>query len=185
MPGSCRFALARVHPRIRGEYAEPRFQNAPVMGSPPHTRGIQTQKSGTAGYARFTPAYAGNTFGHCFRERETQVHPRIRGEYCQALPCLHCFLGSPPHTRGILDFFRLNRFNFRFTPAYAGNTEASKAEGDITVVHPRIRGEYRISRGCTETPKGSPPHTRGILPADEPEVVRGGFTPAYAGNTQS
>ena len=32
---------------------------------------------------------------------------------------------------------------------------------------------------------GSPPHTRGRLPADEPEVVRGGFTPAYAGKIES
>ena len=65
------------------------------------------------------------------------------------------YVGSPPHTRGILCLNHVNWNVLGFTPAYAGNT----------------------------TTKGSPPHTRGIprfIDCVE-SVCR--FTPAYAGNT--
>jgi len=74
---------------------------------------------------RFTPAYAGNTSeGHavqfCIR-----VHPRIRGEY--ASPCMILLMasGSPPHTRGIREEILDRIAAYRFTPAYAGNTQAA------------------------------------------------------------
>ena len=72
----------------------------------------------------------------------------------------------------------------RFTPAYAGNTQA---EGKCVVfvrVHPRIRGEYSFVRAEPEAIPGSPPHTRGILRPGRSQDVLLGFTPAYAGNTQ-
>ena len=53
-----------------------------------------------------------------------------------------CEMGSPPHTRGIrvipLDLL----IEFRFTPAYAGNTGHRQRMALFERVHPRIRGEY-------------------------------------------
>ena len=52
---------AWVHPRIRGEYSSKTLPNTPVVGSPPHTRGIPFNGTINQRLNRFTPAYAGNT----------------------------------------------------------------------------------------------------------------------------
>ena len=176
-------APARVHPRIRGEYSLPRFQNAPVMGSPPHTRGILLDGVIPAHRFRFTPAYAGNT-RFCHRSSDhAQVHPRIRGEYSTAVMLRPPCLGSPPHTRGIPLCFNLSSLASGFTPAYAGNTTAHRSGARAWQVHPRIRGEYRPARPRFVSSIGSPPHTRGILYLQTSCAAADGFTPAYAGNT--
>ena len=71
--------------------------------------------------------------------------------------------GSPPLTRGILCFCCWQMYSHR--------------------VHPRSRGEYRLSRSACNRFLGSPPLTRGIRPVSflERHMVR--FTPAHAGNT--
>ena len=57
------------------------------------------------------------------------------------------------------------------TPAYAGNTYASRQnnlpEGD----HPRLRGEYTPSLAPIAAIWGSPPLTRGIPESDDPGAV--------------
>ena len=74
---------------------------------------------------------------------------------------------------------------FRFTPAYAGNTEPHGGRNAGRQVHPRIRGEYRLPAVYGMDFGGSPPHTRGIPYPCFPLPVPHGFTPAYAGNTNS
>ena len=71
--------------------------------------------------------------------------------------------GSPPHTRGILLYEYVEPTPTRFTPAYAGNTNAFIFRQSGTGVHPRIRGEYSQKPTGKQLALGSPPHTRGIL----------------------
>ena len=111
----------------------------------------------------FTPAYAGNTCMNYFTNLCTKVHPRIRGEYSNSSPREMPSSGSPPHTRGIPWDFQVQRFFFRFTPAYAGNTVHLYYVMKEPMVHPRIRGEYHENAGEPCRTPGSPP--------------------AYAGNT--
>ena len=54
-------SVRRVHPRIRGEYFQIRFNSTVHVGSPPHTRGIHMYNIYKLPFNRFTPAYAGNT----------------------------------------------------------------------------------------------------------------------------
>ena len=72
---------------------------------------------------------------------------------------------------------------FRFTPAYAGNTDSRFLALARVQVHPRIRGEYLNQLICEHEVEGSPPHTRGIPMSARVIAVCLGFTPAYAGNT--
>ena len=77
---------------------------------------------------------------------------------------LSVVMGSPPHTRGIRHGGSPLSFMTGITPAHAGNT----LPHSVTIVpapdHPRTRGEYG-QRTCGQpADRGSPPHTRGILP---------------------
>ena len=76
--------LPEVHPRIRGEYKELNTDYKNVLGSPPHTRGIQGAEYRLQECFRFTPAYAGNTSDFHRPVGAREVHPRIRGEYLSA-----------------------------------------------------------------------------------------------------
>ena len=74
-------------------------------------------------------------------------------------------------------------FQFGFTPAHAGNTDAMSTAGPMLEVHPRSRGEYSQSPYTSHDLRGSPPLTRGIQRAFQPCSCRHRFTPAHAGNT--
>ena len=115
-------AEAWVHPRIRGEYRQSITPAHSSSGSPPHTRGIHYIRWQITRSQRFTPAYAGNTYGGLIPSTPAKVHPRIRGEYHPSTVKNRSKLGSPPHTRGIPSLFLRYVFSHRFTPAYAGNT---------------------------------------------------------------
>ena len=152
-------------------------------GSPPHTRGILRAYRMNPPRCGFTPAYAGNTQKPKSAGVQTQVHPRIRGEYLCYARENGIILGSPPHTRGILQENNLPVGCIRFTPAYAGNTFIVSLLRGIDQVHPRIRGEYRILPSFMRSIAGSPPHTRGIRATETEFTATSRFTPAYAGNT--
>ena len=76
-------------------------------GSPPHTRGILKIIGGSHGDCGITPAHAGNTSDFRFALRTCQDHPRTRGEYQYVTTQNLNDMGSPPHTRGILQEARL------------------------------------------------------------------------------
>ena len=94
-------------------------------------------------------------------------------------------MGSPPHTRGILNADPSRTASNGFTPAYAGNTLENCKIETVAQVHPRIRGEYSDKLSIASRLQGSPPHTRGIRDSAIQIVVRYRFTPAYAGNTKT
>ena len=113
----------------------------------------------------------------------SQVHPRLRGEY-QVKECWqNKEESSPQHTRGIRERMAAVNEAFRFTPAYAGNTQNHQLCGLPYQVHPRIRGEYQYLDAFGITSPGSPPLSRGIQVLSHLAILSHRFTPAFAGNT--
>ena len=93
------------------------------------------------------------------------------------------YIGSPPHTRGILGTAYLKSMLLGITPAYAGNTKCYGVNLPRVRDHPRIRGEYVVKIGICNKSTGSPPHTRGIQITIDLIYAVSRITPAYAGNT--
>ena len=89
--------------------------------------------------------------------------------------------GSPPHTRGKLDFLYLNAISLWITPAYAGKIRSAVLAHSQPEDHPRIRGENSLVSPKASRRRGSPPHTRGKLPMKQCHFSAPGITPAYAG----
>ena len=131
---------------------------------------------------RVIPAYAGNAPSCATRARGSPVHPPMRGE---RLPCpdqAWPHLGSSPHARGTLLGKNPQRAIERFIPACAGNAPWVRTSGWPRTVHPRMRGERRVSAESIMASIGSSPHTRGTPAADDPMTALVRFIPAYAGN---
>ena len=138
------------------------FAQCQKIGSPPHPRGISKSTVRNSTARRFTPASAGNIGWEKVIYWDTEVHPRIRGEYPVNACITPLTLGSPPHPRGISDTLSSLVLSLRFTPASAGNIYVKKNYKTCAEVHPRIRGEYRGRRRHIRKGIGSPPHPRGI-----------------------
>ena len=192
-----------VHPRIRGERMVTIAVRSGSVGSSPHTRGTQPLLRGGRPCARVIPVYAGNaqatTTGpylpdgssphtrgtRCRRpsgRRIVSAHPRIRGERRTDRPARERCIGSSPHTRGTRRLPEQTVGHQRFIPAYAGNAVSHRVALCGHAVHPRIRGERRITRTPAPLHSGSSPHTRGTLDRATVPRAAGRFIPAYAGN---
>ena len=157
-----RIAQLSVHPRVRGEYGQARCRPALAPGSSPRARGIRWQRAARLGGCRFIPACAGNTRAPAFLVAGLPVHPRVRGEYHVNSKHGRPYAGSSPRARGIRRRVHLAEEIARFIPACAGNTTGrSKSDGTATV-HPRVRGEYQVSRPVPSWHDGSSPRARGI-----------------------
>ena len=80
---------------------------------------------------------------------------------------------------------RLGNGRDRFIPAYAGNaTKVIRAAAGIAV-HPRIRGERKITLNKISAEAGSSPHTRGPRKPEKRLPYTRRFIPAYAGNASA
>ena len=177
-------AAIQAHPRIRGEDD----RQAPVVwlgaGSPPHSRGRQSDEWTAWGMIGLTPAFAGKTRVYRVSSSTHRAHPRIRGEDQVVVEIHGRVQGSPPHSRGRQWVAAPGLVYWGLTPAFAGKT-ARNATGDRRrKAHPRIRGEDQF---CTLTPAaqhGSPPHSRGRRHAPERWPGRDRLTPAFAGKTR-
>ena len=173
---------ATVHPRIRGERSSPQRARSRSAGSSPHTRGTRRRRYVPQGLHRFIPAYAGNASTRKRLMASVTVHPRIRGERSEK-PAARCLgIGSSPHTRGTPTDRPRRCLQRRFIPAYAGNACGRPAAERQRSVHPRIRGERRITQRARGPAAGSSPHTRGTLLGIRSPAVADRFIPAYAGN---
>ena len=177
--------ISSAHPRIRGEYDRGAESMSDNLGSPPHSRGIQSGAVRQRVVCRLTPAFAGNTASLYGRIRRRLAHPRIRGEYDGAADGAFHRDGSPPHSRGIrLEFSDPGR-PLGLTPAFAGNTDLLRHLLGWGAAHPRIRGEYRVEQKRMQIKRGSPPHSRGIRWRCKEGRRSLRLTPAFAGNTHS
>ena len=89
------------HPRLRGEYSRKCPTNHILRGSPPLARGIHLDFLDFVRAVRITPACAGNTLSPKNKGRQTEDHPRLRGEYKERAKKSRPSWGSPPLARGI------------------------------------------------------------------------------------
>ena len=111
-----------AHPRIRGEYPSFPPWDVGLWGSPPHSRGILGNRLPAFVIPGLTPAFAGNTTSLIPQRQSWRAHPRIRGEYSGRSSWILRWVGSPPHSRGILQCPLYAVLGVRLTPAFAGNT---------------------------------------------------------------
>lgn len=125
-------------------------------------RGVLGEGQGQGVVVRITPACAGKTATRLLRQRKTQDHPRVCGEYPDVNQNADAWKGSPPQMRGILRDRDVLSPISGITPARAGNTADGHTVGVV---------------GC-----GSPPHVRGIRSHCNGHVNNLGITPAFAGS---
>ena len=110
-----------------------------------------------------------------------QDHPRTRGEKPSICLLQSARMGSPPHTRGKETFFQLALTRSGITPAHAGKRPDRALNSQRQEDHPRTRGEKIKSAYIVDSPKGSPPHTRGKARSPARISMITGITPAHAG----
>ena len=129
------------HPRLRGEYVAYTPLALSRRGSPPLTRGVQSE---------------------CWTAYQGRDHPRLRGEYLNWSDGITLYSGSPPLTRGVQECGKMEIMNARITPAYAGSTSTVGCPLGDSQDHPRLRGEYWSVPHPPDQHEGSPPLTRGV-----------------------
>ena len=141
-----------------------RIKPALTDGSSPLTRGKPTRRSVMTMRRRLIPAHAGKT--PCFprSQRDTDAHPRSRGENTRASGASPQSAGSSPLTRG-KPLRGLQRPGPQgLIPAHAGKTQGTNAS--------------RL------TSSGSSPLTRGKLLGADRALGGRGLIPAHAGKTR-
>ena len=110
---------------------------------------------------RFIPAHAGNIGHSRLYESANSVHPRARGEHGIRAAEERLQNGSSPRTRGTSDHFQPFHVRLRFIPAHAGNIMATASRTASASVHPRARGEHKLTSSQSCSFDGSSPRTRG------------------------
>ena len=135
-----------VHPRGRGERGVLSGSYPNPGGSSPRTRGTLLPLRPPRQCSRFIPADAGNAWRHPAQRSDRPVHPRGRGERAYSCTAVHGIAGSSPRTRGTpADTCGLGHPR-RFIPADAGNAAGDEHGRLAGAVHPRGRGERRITQ---------------------------------------
>jgi len=154
-------AALPVHPRVRGELSAAPAVSARTGGSSPRTRGTRWPALAAHDGRRFIPAYAGNSPLSRSAFYYLTVHPRVRGELASEPDGRGVRIGSSPRTRGTQRDVWRRLQQWRFIPAYAGNSRYARRTGEATPVHPRVRGELPASISASASDSGSSPRTRG------------------------
>ena len=173
-----------VHPRMRGERNVRNLVGRHVHGSSPHARGTLTSVPANGRNTRFIPACAGNAQSRTGGERESSVHPRMRGERQWMHAAALALDGSSPHARGTPSRRLPGVLLGRFIPACAGNALCAEVVHRLRPVHPRMRGERTAWMHPSIDITGSSPHARGTLGENKGDPVEIRFIPACAGNAR-
>ena len=172
-----------AHPRVRGDHALP-FMNCPGgVGSPPRSRGPRELRRKWQVGKRLTPAFAGTTTRTPRRFRRSAAHPRVRGDHPPSGLYRFGDAGSPPRSRGPRGSYAGDLREQRLTPAFAGTTSQLRPVSRGPRAHPRVRGDHVEVAVVADEYGGSPPRSRGPLPAGTHPGRRPGLTPAFAGTT--
>ena len=90
--------------------------------------------------------------------------------------------GSAPRLRGTEQYLHPAVDSFRFSPAPAGNGEASYRRASLRPVQPRACGERSAPRGFAISVDGSAPRLRGTVHEQGRRLDAERFSPAPAGN---
>ena len=150
------------HPRLRGEHYCYVLSFFPLPGSPPPpSRGALTDTEKELLICRITPAFAGSTPDIHNQKMLNEDHPRLRGEHIFVTAYARRNLGSPPPSRGALQFRYTEDIYYRITPAFAGSTDPADLNESIDQDHPRLRGEHNSESLAGIPERGSPPPSRG------------------------
>ena len=183
--GCCRTCCppASVHPRERGEQADPGSVTHRSRGSSPRARGTGRSGKRHASKSRFIPASAGNRPSTTPRTTTTPVHPRERGEQSVSCSSWASCIGSSPRARGTEAAGTLVGRLDRFIPASAGNSRPPHDPRLGIPVHPRERGEQLPHPAAQPIGVGSSPRARGTEPIDHQSGLKRRFIPASAGNS--
>ena len=176
---------AAVHPRVGGEHASITIRVAARSGSSPRGRGTHAIKQEIKLFGRFIPAWAGNTRACASKHSLPPVHPRVGGEHISTTPRISCGSGSSPRGRGTRACRRWPPGRLRFIPAWAGNTQTTRAAAVYSAVHPRVGGEHHVQREVNVPVVGSSPRGRGTRTNIYIDISYLRFIPAWAGNTDS
>ena len=107
------------------------------------------------------PAHAGKTPAPAKGPRLRAAHPRSRGENCDVVRAVFCWLGSSPLTRGKHTAVASERPQLRLIPAHAGKTHGWAFRSCLVWAHPRSRGENSVAALASTARSGSSPLTRG------------------------
>ena len=172
-----------VHPRRRGEHLSDSLHGLTVSGSSPQARGTHRLATFRGASGRFIPAGAGNTRSSTASYLCRPVHPRRRGEHITFVGAEAYASGSSPQARGTHDVWGVEPRPARFIPAGAGNTQRVEIGRNRRTVHPRRRGEHKLTSTETIILTGSSPQARGTRPVATPTHALTRFIPAGAGNT--
>ena len=148
-----------------------------------------------------TPAYAGKSRPDPEPDAGTGDHPRVCGEKSAPMYPVPPVTGSPPRMRGKEKREVDEKQPCGITPAYAGKSAISCANGRQFLDHPRVCGEKRdfsrlppflqgsprvcgekrvVKKGAVKLP-GSPPRMRGKDYCGNVRSKSPRITPAYAG----
>ena len=119
---SHRFCLS-VHPRACGEQISRMMGASTAIGSSPRLRGTEVRHGRHRPHRRFIPAPAGNRALASSSVTGSAVHPRACGEQMVALTWSMVCIGSSPRLRGTGVSVIAVRFDRRFIPAPAGNSD--------------------------------------------------------------
>ncbi len=152
-------------------------------GSSPRARGTQSCLAMPRLSWRFIPASAGNTEEPGVARGGIAVHPRERGEHNWPQQQAAHNRGSSPRARGTHEGARALQKARRFIPASAGNTSNALFSSSLRAVHPRERGEHRLTYAITSPSSGSSPRARGTQVLTRFKYCLMRFIPASAGNT--
>ncbi len=155
--------LSPVHPRVGGEHFHQTMTAAHRLGSSPRGRGTLQRQPRTGQTARFIPAWAGNTPDPAPAGFFLPVHPRVGGEHCDQLVDRSRGFGSSPRGRGTLGCVTGGLGQYRFIPAWAGNTRVGSTYWPRPAVHPRVGGEHGLVIIPNTDCAGSSPRGRGTL----------------------
>ena len=150
-----------AHPRSRGENERADLRDDRQQGSSPLTRGKLLEIPGKGHFFGLIPAHAGKTRFSRLSARETEAHPRSRGENDVGRSCHVPPAGSSPLTRGKPGDRAADRLPGGLIPAHAGKTATPNAVSCGSTAHPRSRGENEDRGLVVDDLGGSSPLTRG------------------------
>ena len=146
-------------------------------------RGTEIRHPGFDPHFWITPACAGNSWTLPGRIGRSRDHPRVCGEQTTPTSVKAKAEGSPPRVRGTDTSIYDTMTQQRITPACAGNRRRPPWPMAVGRDHPRVCGEQRLAHQGFPNPAGSPPRVRGTDPGGGVQALRGGITPACAGNS--
>ena len=146
---------------MRGDDASPTGSGRPHLGPPPRARGRRSAFAGVVPHEGSTPACAGTTILKKPPRLSKEVHPRVRGDDVLETRIPSPRRGPPPRARGRRFERPRHRVRGGSTPACAGTTSHVNRSSPRRSVHPRVRGDDRISFRSFRYSRGPPPRARG------------------------